>query len=244
MRKNMQKWVSNIVLLLSILLTQSLLAQTQTTLLSRADSLYGKKKYAEAQQMYFELFQEGFSTPATLLKMAFVYEGLGDMPKALFFLTQYYNKTEDAKAYDKILVLSNARNLKGYELSDLDRVLIWIGNRSNIIIITLLALALTSVGLMIVSSVKHLSNIKVAFGVLAIFLFCLTIVIANFGMPANKGVISRKAYIMKGPSPGANFITMVDGGNQVPILDSKDVWVKVNWNDKVGYIKRSDLLLN
>lgn len=240
----MQKWVSNIVLLLFILLWTPLSAQKQTILLNRADSLYSKKKFAEAQQIYYQLFQEGYSTPSTLLKMAFVYEGLGDIPKALFFLNQYYNRTEDSKAYDKILVLSNARNLAGYEMSDLDRVLMWIGNRSLIIVSTLLILGLASTLIMLGKAMKRLPNIKVSLGVLSIFFFGLTIMIMNFGSPRHKGIISRKTYIMNGPSPGANFIAILDEGNRVPVLDNEDVWVKINWNNKIGYVKRSDLLLN
>ena len=240
----MQKWVSNIVALLFLLVAAPLSAQNQADLLTRADSLYGKKKFAEAQQIYYQLFQEGYSTPSTLLKMAFVYEGLDDIPKALFFLTQYYNQTEDSKAYDKIMVLSNARNLKGYEMSDLDRALMWIDNRSFNIVLLFLILGLSSSIMMIAPAIKQLPNIKAALGVLSIFLFSLLVLVLNFGTPANKGVITKKTYIMKGPSPGANFITILEGGNRVPVLDNEDVWVKINWQDKTGYVKKSDLLLN
>lgn len=240
----MQKWVSNIIALLFLALSISLSAQSESELLGKADSLYSKKKYSEAKQIYYELFQKGYFTPSTLLKMAFVYEGLGDIPKALFFLTQFYNQTEDAKAYDKILILSNAHNLKGYDLSDLDRVLMWIRNRSTIIIWTLLTLAILSTVTLLTQSVRKLPNVKIALGVLSIFLFCVVLVVVNFGSPANKGVISKKTYVMNGPSPGANFLTTLDGGNQVPILDTEDVWVKINWNDKIGYVKKSDVLWN
>lgn len=240
----MQKWVSNILTLLFVVLFISLTAQSESVLLTKADSLYNKKKYAEAQQIYYQLFQKGYFTSSTLLKMAFVYEGLGDTPKALFFLTQFYNQTEDSKAYDKILILSNAHNLKGYELNDLDRALMWIRNRMTAIISVLLILAVITLTSLLTPFVRKLPNVKVALGVFSIFLFSMALVVENFGSPVNKGVISKKTYVMNGPSPGANFLTILDGGNQVPILDTQDVWVKINWNDKVGYVKKSDVLWN
>ena len=238
----MQKWVSNIVVLLFLWTCHGLCAQNESQLLEKADSLYDKKKYAEAQQMYYQLFEKGYFTSASLLKMAFVYEGLDDIPKALFFLSQYYNKTGDAKAYDKIMVLSNAQNLKGYEISDLDRILMWVGKRSGFIVASLLLTALVTLILAFVGRSRRSGGMQISFGVLTCFVIILLGAVLNFGQPVQKGVISRPAYLMTGPSAGANLLTVIDGGNQVPILGTQDVWVKINWNEKVGYVKRSDLL--
>ena len=240
----MQKCVSNIVLLLFLSTTMMVRAQEETSLLTRADSLYSKKKYAEAQQIYYQLFEKGYFTAASLLKMAFVYEGLDDTPRALFFLGKYYNQTEDPKAYDKIMVLSNAHNLSGYELSDWDKVLLWLEKR---LVVTVLLLALASVltlSLAFVSRKKSMPGVKVAFGVLTLVLLGTLVAVVDFGQPIRRGVISRQAYLMAGPSAGANLMTILDEGNQVPVLDTQDVWVKVSWKDKTGYIKKSDLLVH
>src|SRR5689334_23575886 len=106
MLKNMQKWFSNYQILLFVLISgSSAYAANEESLLQKADSLYEKRKFTDAQEIYLDLYHQGYSSPATLLKMAFVYEGLGQTTEALFYLTEYFNKTEDGKAYEKIQIL-------------------------------------------------------------------------------------------------------------------------------------------
>ena len=126
----MQKWFSFIpALVIFQFAFSAAFGNTEENLLSTADSLYQKKKFAEAKELYFKLYQQGYSSPASLLKMAFGYEGLGQTSHALFFLSAYYNVTEDEKAYDKILTLANARSLGGFERTDFDRITTWLQNR-------------------------------------------------------------------------------------------------------------------
>lgn len=238
----MQKWLSNITIILVLFLSHSLNAQSEADLLNRADSLYAKKKYAEAQLVYYQLFQRGYVTPATLIKLAFVYEGLNETPKALFFLWQYYLQTEDDQVYEKIQVLSNAYSLDGFELTDFERMSIWINNRTLLLNVILFVSAF--IGLLIVFLLhrKKQYSLKVTFGVLSILILGLQLTILNFGYPTKKGVVSSSTYVMTGPSSAANLMTVLKQGNQLTIKGEEDVWVKVSWNDKTGYIKRNDLL--
>lgn len=241
----MQKWVSNIsVLLLALLMLHRVAtAQSELNLLNHADSLYNSKKYSEAQQIYFELFQKGYSSPSTLLKMAFVHEGLGQIPQALFFLWSYYSQTEDSKAFEKIQVLSNAHNLKGYELTDWDRIMIWIGNREALVIPILTIAILVCVIFMMFLKWKALNNLRVVVGVLSTVILIVFIFITNFVDHPQKGVVTRLTYMMDGPSAGANLLTMISEGNQLSISGEHDVWVRVKWNSKDGYIRKNDVLL-
>jgi hypothetical protein len=239
----MQKWLLNITVILLLFLSLSAYAQNEVLLLKRADSLYSKKKYSEAQRIYFQLFQQGYVTSATLIKMAFVYEGLNDTPKALFFLWQYYLHTEDDKVYEKIQVLSNAYNLNGFELTDFERIMIWVNNRIHFISLFLLAGGFMGLVVMFILHCKKQSSLKVAFGVLSVFMLALQLIIFNFGHPAKKGIVTNQTYLMNGPSAAANLLTVLKEGNQFDIKGNHDVWVQVNWNDKAGYIKRNDLLM-
>ena len=140
----MQKRLSIIQILLFTLISISpTFCLDETRFLAQADSLFDKKKFAEAIELYQQLYDEGYYTPSTLLKMAFVSEGLSQNAKALFYLNAYYQATEDQKAYDKIQVLANAQLLTGYEVSDFNKIIIWFSNRSPYIII------LCSIGILI-----------------------------------------------------------------------------------------------
>jgi membrane associated rhomboid family serine protease len=161
--KNMQKWVSKIRIILTVVMgiCPAILFANQT-LLNRADSLYNQKKFSEAREVYFQLYQQGFASPATLLKMALVHEGLGETGQALYFLSAYYRETEDAKAYEKILTLANARGVKGYELSEWEKLTIWVNNRITIYLPIALGLAIFFMSIMIYNSKRANTSAKFA----------------------------------------------------------------------------------
>lgn len=238
----MQKWVSNIPILLCLIVGLTAHASNEASLLLKADSLYINKKYAEAQELYFDLYQQGFSTPSTLLKMAFVHEGLGQTSQALFFLTAYYNQTEDTKAYDKILVLANARSLQGYELSEVSRVRIWINNRIEWFMLAGAIGALVCLSLMIYFKRQKSASGKLTFGVLAVFFIAVLFLSVNFSGYPSRAVIAKSTYVMNGPSPGAGFLGMINDGNLVSLSGEKDVWMRITWNGKEGFVKKNDLL--
>jgi uncharacterized protein YgiM (DUF1202 family) len=50
------------------------------------------------------------------------------------------------------------------------------------------------------------------------------------------------AYLMKGPSPGADLIDVVTKGHRVDILGQDDIWVKISWNNQTAYIKSNNLM--
>jgi hypothetical protein len=243
MVKNMQKHILNIPILIVLMFSLSpAFGERGVDMLTQADSLYNKKKYAEARELYFNLYQQGYSTPATLLKMAFVHEGLGQTGQALFFLSTYYDQTEDGKAYDKIQTLANARNLVGYELSELDRIFIWINNRSDIFIIGLISGYFICLALILYSQKKNRVNRKMVAGFASLFLIAVLFLTINFISPPAKAIIARETYLMAGPSAGANLILLVNDGNRVSVSGEEDVWVRVDWKGKEGYIKKNDLL--
>ena len=246
----MQKWFSNnptiLVLLFSFsvfsALGQQLSGPLPQNLLLAADSLYHKKKFAEARELYFQLFQNGYSSPATLLKMAFVQEGLGQPAQALFFLSAYYRQTEDAKAFEKIQTLANAHHYIGYDLSDFERATIWLGNRLSLFLPALIAGCLLCIAWAVYCVKKGMASGKTVAGLFSIFFVGLLVLIINVGSSA-KAVTAKPTYFMSGPSAGANFLGLLSEGNQVSLSGEEDVWVQVKWNGKEGYIKKNDLLL-
>ena len=239
----MQKWFSNIQVLLLFLFSISMVqAMEEKNLLLQADSLYQKKKFSEAQKLYLKLYQQGFSSPATLLKMAFVNEGLGQTANALFFLSAYYKQTEDPKTYDKIQVLANALNLSGYEQTDFNRLIIWLSNRVDLTILLITSACLVSMLLMLYCRKRNMINGKMVAGFFSLFFLLALFLTTNFVEHPAQAVIARQTYFMNGPSAGANFLGMINDGNQVALAGEHDVWMKIKWNEKEGFVKKADLL--
>lgn len=240
----MQKRFSFIPILIAFYFFQHpVFALDAQKLLSKADSLFQKRKFAESRELYFQLYQQGYSSQATLLKMAYVHEGLGQLGHALFFLSAYYNLSEDPKAYDKIQTLANARNLSGYEMSDFDRATLWISNRTDVASSGLMAVSILALaGIIIFKRKKFINAQRISWGFL-LLITSLFLILVNFALPSPKGVIAKSTYFMSGPSAGASFVGMVSEGNQVSIAGSEDVWARVEWNGKDGFIKKNDLLV-
>lgn len=247
----MQKWFSIIpnliVFIFSFLIGPAAANQDKQVSplnsLLLADSLYEQNKFTEAQALYLQLYQMGYSSDATLLKMAFVNEGLGQTAKALFFLSAYYNQTEDEKAYEKIQTLANARNLSGYELTDSERLRFWLQNRVGVVVPGIACLCLFFMSMAFYFRKKGLSAAKLTMTISLLFLSAILFTAFNFLTGSDKAVVAKPIYFMSGPSAAATFLGMISEGNQVSFSGELDVWAQVQWKGKEGYVKRSDLLM-
>jgi hypothetical protein len=243
MVKNMQKWASKIrIILMLVVGTCPFILHANQALLDRADSLYSQKKFSEAREVYFQLYEQGFSSPATLLKMALVHEGLGETGQALFFLSAYYRETEDQKAYEKILTVANARGVQGYELKEWEKLTIWINNRMSIYLPISIAIAVLFMAIMIFNAKRANTNAKFAAGFVSLLFIGLSFSAINFLQPPDKAVITAEVYFMSGPSAAANLISLIPAGNQVKLTGEQDIWAEAEWNGKTGFLRKTDLL--
>src|SRR5690554_1345453 len=106
------------------LVMQSFVIQANESTLQKADSLFATKNYQEALVIYKEILQEDQAfSPAMLLKMAFISEGLGDYPGTTLYLSKYYDYNPSPQLPEKIKELTNQTSLSGYAISDRQRFL-------------------------------------------------------------------------------------------------------------------------
>src|SRR5882762_7573316 len=78
--------------------------------LQKADELYKKKQFTQSFELYEQLFHQGKSSPAMLLKMAYIQEGLGHISRTLYYLTLYYKETRDERVLAKIDEIASNNN--------------------------------------------------------------------------------------------------------------------------------------
>ena len=86
--------------------------------ISLADSLFEKRKFTESLEIYENIIVEKKASPAMLLRMAYIYEGLDDLSSALISLDHYYKITADKKVLNKMKELADQNELEGYDTSD------------------------------------------------------------------------------------------------------------------------------
>src|SRR6185436_7100842 len=100
-------------------------ADASAIVLAKADSLYSSKQYTQALDFYQLLHKSGQYTPAMLLKVAHIQEGLGRLGESLYYLNLYFLATDDQQALKKMEELAKKNNLEGYETSETTHFLAW-----------------------------------------------------------------------------------------------------------------------
>jgi hypothetical protein len=217
-------------------------AQVSSFRLKTADSLYAKKMYTQSFEHYEEILRQKQYTPAMLLKMAYIQEGLDNIGKAMYYLNLYFLVTNDKTAQEKMEELADRYGLEGYETTDADRFLTFYHNYYRQISIALAGLSVFMLSLVFFTRLR-LHRRPVASGiVLFIFLTALFIHL-NFAGRARTGIISNsQTYVMDGPSPGASLVTITTDGHRVELVGKKDVWMKILWDGRIAYVRENSLL--
>ncbi|MEB2776911.1 SH3 domain-containing protein [Algoriphagus sp. D3-2-R+10] len=231
-------FLTKLLIFLSISL-QSIHCQADVIDLKKADSLFNVRSYKEAMEIYDSSYQSGIYSPAMLLKMAFITEGIGDKELATLYLSKYYDLEPNQQAITKIKSLTGQSSLIGYEVSDTQRFLIFLTEYQEYIVA---ALALFLVVSIILSWITSRKSEKTQTFWPTILLMLLIFLANNFLTGPRTGLItSSPTFVVSKPSAGGELIDRVGPGHRVHIKSSKDIWYEVDWKDKSAYIKKSDV---
>jgi uncharacterized protein YgiM (DUF1202 family) len=211
--------------------------------LTSADSLFAAGKYTESYAWYNELFNDDKRySSQMLLKLAYITEGLGEYEKALYYLQTYYRRTFDDLALDKMQKLSETYGLAGYERNDLNYVQDKIGRYFDEIVYSLLLVQSFLLLLMAYKRYKLMSKPLYSWISSLLVVITLFVVINFFGEGKNAIIAKNNTYLMKGPSAGADLLSIVDKGHKVTLLDRGEVWSQIRINEDVVYIRSKHLL--
>ena len=242
---NLQKLVSIFVfpvLTTFIAWENSVSAQNLEESLFIADSLFEAKKYTESFMIYESIFEIGDkASPAMLLKMSYIKEGLEDYGNALYYLNLYYIQTNNDKVLAKMKDLAANNGISGYEYSEFELLVNYFHKYFNYILILIFVFSVL-VFIMIVYQ-KFKKNKKATTpAIVLVILLALFFYMINFGKDNHQGIInSSHAYIMSGPSSGSDVIDILDQGHKVTIVEQNDVWLKIKWNHQTAYTKAKNV---
>jgi hypothetical protein len=210
--------------------------------LARADSLFARKKFTQSFEIYQQLLhKEGKVSSAMLLKMAFIREGLGDYPNALYYLNLYYLQTHNKRALRKMEDIAKKYDLTGYQYTDFEFFLNIFYRYYFSIVLVLSSLLLLLLSYMIYKKrrLRERPGWSLFYSILTLMILFY---IVNFGKTYHKGIIIRPdTYLMDGPSAGSRLIAIADPGHRLTIKGREDVWVKVEWENKDAYIRENNL---
>jgi Bacterial SH3 domain len=230
------------ILTLTVASITGINAQTSSFRLRTADSLFRAKQFTQSLEHYQAILKNNEYTPAMLLKMAFIQEGLGHPGKTLYYLNLYYKASGDVGALRKMEELATTYQLGGYTTTDADRFLSWYLDERDYISIALIALCVFLLALAFRRRFRQHKRPVAAFIFMTLTLVTLAIHL-NYGDDLSLGVIADpNTYIMEGPSPGSDVIESVEEGHRIEVLGKKDVWLKVRWHGEVAYVKANHVL--
>jgi hypothetical protein len=225
--------------LASLLTFTSSSAQTSGFRLKTADSLFQQKRYTQSFDHYEEILHQHQYTPAMLLKMAYIQEGLNHIGSAMYYLNLYYIATGDKTVLSKMSELADKYKLEGYETTDSDRFWSFYLEYHLYISLALAVIIILLLSITYHSRVKRHQRPTGSF-VTLILLAILLAIHQYYGTFRSKGIIAdASTYIMDGPSAGASVIDVVGDGHRVDIIGKKDVWMKIRWEDGIAYVKKN-----
>lgn len=211
---------------------------------SRADSLFEKKKYTEAFQIYETLFYTTSTyTPQMLLKMAYVKEALGEYTYALYYLSLFHHYEADEKVLTKMRTLAESKQLRGYNFNDYTYLSTIYHRYYKAILLFSIIAALVFLGVLIYRKIKKRRMIASAIAY-TLFLAFVYYFLNHFGEEKEGIVVKDNVLLMSAPSAGASLVGQIKTpGHRLQVLGKSDIWYKVRWESKDAYLRKNNFLL-
>lgn len=210
------------------------------SLIEQADNLFLKKKYTEALQRYeFALNERNTFSKQSLIRMAMIAESQENFPKALHYLHFANTYFPDTRIMLKLQSMGEKYNFSGYEFDEVELLLSIYKQYYNVIIFSLMFLGIPFIFL-IYWRKKHATPIGRTPIYFLIILFLVSYV-NNFDLTPHQVVISNNTVAHNDSSPAAQTSFFIEAGNRVTIIEEMNGWIKVNYKNKVGYIRNINI---
>jgi hypothetical protein len=210
------------------------------SILQKADSLFSAKQFTQSFRLYDSLLREKKYSPAMLLKMAYIKEGL-DQPRALYYLNLYHQATDDQQAIAKMEELADKYHLEGYKPTAESQLQWWVNKNADLIKWVIATVLFFLFAWLVFQKKRNESVVAPAF-----FLVITAIGLGwfiNLGEPKPQIMVAQsRVYLMSGPSAGASVVDVLEEGHRLSVSGEKDVWLRVTWREKEAFIKKSNTI--
>lgn len=209
-----------------------------------ADSLYKSENYSASELIYEQNLQK-IKNPSTILflKLASIKEKKGDFLKSMYYLNKAYELSPSEKILAKLDEMATLHELKGYELSDFNFLILFYKQYSGFLVALLMILGIYIFVILFIKKYKcnyTPFNQKVF---LIVYLIGVGLLL-NLPDKYHQGIINHDGVLLRfEPSSAAPIEGRIDKGNRLNVLGGNDIWKRVLWNEKFLYLKESDIWL-
>ena len=207
--------------------------------LRQADSLFATGRYEASGPVYRrQVWQNRRASPAMLLKLAYVQQQLGHYPAALLYLSLAQARQPRVRTWQQMTTLAAQHRLVGYpatwqqELRVQAQRYYYPGLQGLLGTVVVLAVWL----LWRRSPRGAWLGYAAYVAVVGTYLHLLH--------PKPVGLVARPgAALMAGPSAGAAWLSTAALGDRLPVLGHQDIWYRVEWQQRVAFVRGADLLV-
>jgi hypothetical protein len=227
--------------LFSTINLQDIQGQMVTPSLAKADSLFEAGQAEPAFRLYRQIRdREGQQSARQLLRMAYVQEGLGHYPAALYYLSVAQNWYPRHATWRKMVALAQEYRLTGYPDTWRQSLAITFQRYYNRLLQALLVVAVVAGTLLLV---RRRTAGRIWWSMYGVYLVGVGAFL-NLLAPVRVGLVARPhAALMAGPAAGAAWLTTAAAGDRFVVKGQQDIWYRVRWKGHDAYIRRPDLLL-
>ena len=205
----------------------------------RADSLFAAGQYAAAFPSYRQLvWQKKRASAELLLKMAYAQQQLGHYPAALLYLSMAQARQPRVRTWQQLASLAAQHRLVGYPNTWQQELRVQAQRYYYPGLQALLAGAV--VGVIFLLLRRRGRGPWVAYGAYLVLLAAYL----HLLRPVPAGLVSRAgAALMAGPGASAAWLSTAALGDRLPVLGREDIWYRVQWQQRVAYVRATDLLV-
>ncbi|MGX5854441.1 hypothetical protein ACWKW6_12385 [Dyadobacter jiangsuensis] len=207
-----------------------------------ADSLFAIARYPEAQILYkknFSLTEK--NSQALLLKLAFLAEKTNNYTDCLFFLSKLALVQPSRHLFEKMDKLAKEQNLSGYEFDDYNYFIIFYRKYGDYIPILLLTLGTYIVVIMVTKTRRKEPILQIHKVSIIVYLLALLGILNVPSLYQTCIIVNENTFLRDEPSSAAGVVDRVGKGHKLTIIGSVDHWDRVIWNNRIVYIRKSDL---
>ena len=222
-------------------------------LFSKANSVYEKKRYSEAQILYQQLADAGYSSKELFYNLGNTFYKM----KKYGFAVYYYEKAKQLDPSDedinfnleltRLYLKDKIITPPDFILYDFSKKVLYLFSLSTWAVVSLI-LWYVFVGVWLLQKVIHLNRRLYRF-LVTVAGICLIFGTANFGINMYTQAKTRQAVILNSavdvksePDNSGSIVFILHEGTEVQIRSEKNDWCEIRLTDgKVGWIRKDDL---
>ena len=185
-----------------------------------------------------QVWRQRQASPALLLKMAYIQQQLGHYPATLLYLSLAQARQPRVGTWRQLATLAAQHRLVGYPATWQQELRVQAQRYYYTGLQALLGVTIVAAVWLLWRRGPRGAWVGYAayVGVVGAYLHYLH--------PQPTGLVARPgAALMAGPGAGAAWLSTAALGDRLPVLGRQDIWYRVQWQQRVAFVREADLLV-